>query len=960
MKLRRTIYIGIGGTGIKTVLKVKENFLNSSNGRIPSMIKFLCIDTNRGDLNGKDIDEVRLTELEKVPLFVSRPRAQYNTGVEHGRYNWLPEENNASIDNISGTGAGQVRSNGRFILEYNEKREQAVSSRIQSIYNEMIDETNDDPIYETMPTAKTDVFLAFSIAGGTGSGMFLQVASIIKQVIPNCNLIAYAFSPSFFENVGMNWNITHNAFGAMLELDYHMHGNRPEYKNASMGIEDRLFDAVLYIDNKTHSEDGRETESGFSFEDVLDNVGNALYLSAGQIGTDTASIVDNLKNAMHSGGFDHECRNGMKAGWVSSMGVSEIICVDKADVESKTKQSAINILSDLLNGTGDGNNSSKVSSWIEELGIDESKGDNDGDKLIERILPKSVIESPKGTSLITVDVNGVLVGEDRFKQMNQKCIDDKWVDRAVILSEKETEFINKIKETLFPKGNQTIGLNNLILRVKALKSDIALSESKLQSEIEGLETDEISKNEDIKENRETIKTQNRQFFGPNAGIVAGARRQICNDVLELFSLKWQIERRKEALNFYSDILKIVKSYVDDDGGGKLLVLKQNIVSGLNNLNDYEVNADGVIDKKSVVDLTVLADKLPTAKAMEHPVQDWAELFNETKYNSISDLAGNSKSEGKKDWSEFAIKVFKKSHQEKVTPIILRVLDTLNHEERVSKYKKALRLARPLFEITDFGEIVKRESFVFVSVPYEINEERFDRLKAEFIEAKGENRGIEFIKHRDGNKILVYRQTGVVPPYYLLNMSYSKNGVRVYTSYENKYNEFINSPNHQSYTPFTDVFFKNAYDKEGHSLDSVHNPQVAFQLMDLWVNCFIFELIERKKGLYRMPYSKGNRDLSCQPVKSWKILATSRFEAFRVFENAERDDNAFILELSQKMKKILSEKNNKEALKLYYGGSEESENLYLSKILVDFDSEEYNNDETQQQINKELDFLREHK
>ena len=38
LKLRRTIYIGIGGTGIKTILKVKENFHKSCNGNTPSMI----------------------------------------------------------------------------------------------------------------------------------------------------------------------------------------------------------------------------------------------------------------------------------------------------------------------------------------------------------------------------------------------------------------------------------------------------------------------------------------------------------------------------------------------------------------------------------------------------------------------------------------------------------------------------------------------------------------------------------------------------------------------------------------------------------------------------------------------------------------------------------------------------------------------------------------------------------
>lgn len=47
-KLKRMIYIGVGGTGIETVLQVKDYFKSiSPNDEFPPMIKFLMVDTDK-------------------------------------------------------------------------------------------------------------------------------------------------------------------------------------------------------------------------------------------------------------------------------------------------------------------------------------------------------------------------------------------------------------------------------------------------------------------------------------------------------------------------------------------------------------------------------------------------------------------------------------------------------------------------------------------------------------------------------------------------------------------------------------------------------------------------------------------------------------------------------------------------------------------------------------------------
>ena len=45
-KLKRTLYIGLGGTGFKTLLHTKRAFIETY-GEVPPMIKFLAFDSDR-------------------------------------------------------------------------------------------------------------------------------------------------------------------------------------------------------------------------------------------------------------------------------------------------------------------------------------------------------------------------------------------------------------------------------------------------------------------------------------------------------------------------------------------------------------------------------------------------------------------------------------------------------------------------------------------------------------------------------------------------------------------------------------------------------------------------------------------------------------------------------------------------------------------------------------------------
>ena len=304
---RRSIYIGLGGTGIKTILKVKENFQRSCNGHIPSMIKFLCIDTNLSDLVGKDVDIIKLENTEKLHLTINQPLYAYKEGLGNGKYTWMPEENHDNITDFLGTGAGQVRSNGRFILEYNEEKSKCISRQLNKVHNDLTASVAGDNSFDVMATANIDIHVVSSIAGGTGSGIVIELAKIIKKIIPNSNVMGYFFSDSFFQSLPCTWNVKANAYATLFELNFEMSSsNRP-------------FDTCVYIDNKTDSHNGMVEQYMYGLDEAINCTAKTMCVIS-SFGNSHWSFFDDVKAAMASGIYNQ----GQRMAWITSIGSSAI------------------------------------------------------------------------------------------------------------------------------------------------------------------------------------------------------------------------------------------------------------------------------------------------------------------------------------------------------------------------------------------------------------------------------------------------------------------------------------------------------------------------------------------------------------------------------------------------------------------------------------------------------------
>lgn len=99
------------------------------------------------------------------------------------------------------------------------------------------------------------IFITCSIVGGTGNGMILDLAAMIKDIFkdywPQPRIYGILVLPSAFKRVVYNRNARANAYAALKEFDYYMSGNtfRAQYPSGrAVEVPDRVFDdGMLYL-----------------------------------------------------------------------------------------------------------------------------------------------------------------------------------------------------------------------------------------------------------------------------------------------------------------------------------------------------------------------------------------------------------------------------------------------------------------------------------------------------------------------------------------------------------------------------------------------------------------------------------------------------------------------------------------------------------------------------------------
>lgn len=430
IKITRTLYVGLGGTGAKSILQTKKCFIDAY-GEIPPMVAFLAIDTDTAirelaftSRNGKSVkfddNEICFCGIQGSAVEIVH--------LHPTQYQWLPIRNKQKLNNLMGTGAGQIRSNGRFLARYNANNIQdLIANKVAHIARPL--PQNCKFTYDTNQNNveyPTKVNIVGSVAGGTGSGMILDMLVLTSKALQttgfNYVITPWIVLPDVFRHMAPgvpSANVFQNAYGAIRELDYLFHLPNDNQKPLDFHFErinyldEKIFYA--YLINNTNS-------AGVTFEkfdELAESIGRCMFLPTNEIGRGAATIEDNLRSAKDSGCYDIN----NKGGHYASAGSAEIVYDNQAIGNVIARGIIRNICSELcLTNTTD--ILSVVNAWTksEAVAIQE----HDADQLIDSILSKYapvnvIIEKDSDANIVNAYIQAGALAENVKSEATQKA-----------------------------------------------------------------------------------------------------------------------------------------------------------------------------------------------------------------------------------------------------------------------------------------------------------------------------------------------------------------------------------------------------------------------------------------------------------------------------------------------------------------------------------------------------------
>jgi hypothetical protein len=238
--VRPTVFVGLGGTGKEILLRLRLKFFERYGVFSYPCMSYLWIDTDMQNVNvdRKEMDPILQRALfdqsEQVDIQVMDPGDFLNNP---GNFSWITRWMPAAVIQ-SGLriqdGAGQVRSKGRFAFywqfkEVKKKLLEAVTAvRKPQARSDTAHFSNEHGLNlyfgDEQWGPRVNFFLVSSLAGGTGSGTFLDAAFLIRKLATEQNfrpdITGLLFLSSLFANDPGDRRFA-NSYAALKELEYY-------------------------------------------------------------------------------------------------------------------------------------------------------------------------------------------------------------------------------------------------------------------------------------------------------------------------------------------------------------------------------------------------------------------------------------------------------------------------------------------------------------------------------------------------------------------------------------------------------------------------------------------------------------------------------------------------------------------------------------------------------------------
>lgn len=838
-KIKRSLYVGLGGTGMNALLHTKKLFVETY-GEVPPMIGFLGIDTD-GDAYKKELPSkygpVSLAPNEQTPIQVEDAQAAYMTSKPH--FGWVHPDNVFALTAMT-KGAGQIRSNGRFALTCNfENLANKVRDAVGRITSASI-KTN--PKYDADFVGDVEVHMVFSMSGGTGAGTFINMAYVIRQALGKCKVTGYAVLPDVFETMsqyGMD-RVKPNTYGSIMDLDYFMHLNGTEglqfdYVTSIQDVKSRPFSAFFFIDNKNKSGD-----SYSNVDQLAEMISLALVTSSGELSGSVDSVTDNVEKSIMNG----DGMVGNKRAWVSGMGACEILFRGKDMCEINALKNSQRIIQRMISSCQDAN--MIVNNWIDspEVNIRENGG-SENDNVIDFLLPKN----PKYQ---LEDIDDDMAAENSVNAFIEAVRPrDEEIQNRV--NELKTRVLRELHNLTVKSINQEcgVGLANDVL--EGLQSQVNLFLKEMNQEKELLNEAQPRLQNAIKVASADLKEISSRFFKKRSTL-EDLRANVCEAGMALAINIREQKRRDGAVTFFSALLQAISEEklkinaienklkaVNTSFTNKISALQNNV--NRNNSASFQID----LAKQAINTIVINDDEIQIIDFLAK--LPYPEKFYEIDTKAIEEIENELLGYTRhlptaKKWANTTI------------DDVMKKMDEENPEELNRILRMALGKASPLLNINTRGEVGYRVAhFTYVGVP--MNSTILSENNRLECLAGGEK--IHYTRLGMNDRIIIYNQIGVVPAYFIGSLE----------SYRQKYK------NSTIFSHF-DYNLYNRMMKENFSLEPVKED--GSKDIELWVRGLVFGLIKNEKGKYYVKNKKTGKAL----LDYWVELATYRNDAFNAF------------------------------------------------------------------------------
>ena len=226
-RLAPTLVVGLGGTGAKVVRHLKKKY-----GDVP-LLRYLVIDSDKSE---KKEEEVELSDEEFLHIGVSgkiKDIIESLPGLEKEQRKeirrWFPKEPSLDYRNSDSDlmkGAKQIRCLGRLSLFYNIVQ---VHDRLRGLMGNITDPGEvrraRNKGYK-VDARDSRVFIIASLGGGCGSGIFMDVAYLVKYIsamTTRFEINGIFVLPSAFRDTSIRGDaVRANTYAALMELDHYM------------------------------------------------------------------------------------------------------------------------------------------------------------------------------------------------------------------------------------------------------------------------------------------------------------------------------------------------------------------------------------------------------------------------------------------------------------------------------------------------------------------------------------------------------------------------------------------------------------------------------------------------------------------------------------------------------------------------------------------------------------------